>query len=89
MLKQIRLKTKYLILKTQLLKLLLLLLKRRYQIQPKKTTYNHNTKITEIENEITTDCNNDKYVTIQEYSKLTTKGFTARLAEVNLIRKQK
>ena len=42
-----------------------------------KTDYN--TKISEIENKITTDLDNDKDVTTQEFIKLTSENFTARL----------
>ena len=44
----------------------------------KKTDYN--TKINEIENEITTDHDHNKYITAQEFNKLTLKYFAARLA---------
>ena len=43
----------------------------------KKTDYN--TKIGEIESNITTDHDHDKYITTQEFNKLTSEGFTARL----------
>ena len=39
-----------------------------------------NTKISEIENKIATDHDHDKYVTTQEFNKLTAESFTARLA---------
>ena len=48
-----------------------------------KTDYR--TKISEIENKITTDHDHDKYVTTQEFNKLTPENFTARLAQVNLV----
>ena len=48
----------------------------------KKTDYN--TKISEIENKITTDHDHDKYITTQEFNKLTAESFTARLAKANL-----
>ena len=51
----------------------------------KKTVYN--SKISEIENKITTDHDHDKYITIQELNKLTSENFTARLAQANLVRK--
>ena len=51
----------------------------------KKTDYN--TKITEIENKITTDHDHDRYVTTQEFNKLTSENFTARLAQANLASK--
>ena len=41
----------------------------------KKTDYS--TKISEIENKITTDHDHDKYVTTQEFKKLTSENFTA------------
>ena len=51
----------------------------------KKTDYN--TKITEVENKITTDHDHDKYITIQEFNKITAENFTARLAQANLASK--
>ena len=48
----------------------------------KKTDYN--TKISEIENKITTDHDHDKYITTQEFNKLTSEYFTARLKQANL-----
>ena len=48
----------------------------------KKTDYN--TKINEIENKITSDSDNDEYITTQEFNELTFKNFTARLKQVNL-----
>ena len=51
----------------------------------KKTNYN--TKISEIENKITTDHDHDKYITTQEFNKLTSEKFTARLAQANLASK--
>ena len=47
----------------------------------KKTNYN--TKIKEIENKITTDHDGDKYITTQEFNKLTSENFTARLGRAN------
>ena len=41
----------------------------------------YNTKISEIENKITTDHDHDKYITTQEFNKLTAEDFTARLAQ--------
>ena len=49
----------------------------------KKTVYN--AKISEIENKMTTDHDHDKYITTQEFNKLSAKNFTARLAEANLV----
>ena len=43
-------------------------------IQSKKT--DHNTKIIEIENKITTDHDHDKYITTQEFNKFTSEKFT-------------
>ena len=48
----------------------------------KKTEYNR--KISEIENKVTTDNYHDKYITTQEFNKLTAENFTARLAQANL-----
>ena len=47
-------------------------------IQSKKTGYN--TNISEIENKITTEHDHDKYITSQEFYKLTL-DITARLRE--------
>ena len=44
----------------------------------KKTDYA--TEVSEIENKITTDHDHDKYFTTQEYNKITSAIFTARLA---------
>ena len=51
----------------------------------KKTDYN--TKISETENKITTDHDHDKYITTQEFNKLTAESYTARLAHGNLVSK--
>ena len=48
----------------------------------KKTDYN--TKISEIENKITTNHDHDKYITAQEFNKSTSENFTARLKQTNL-----
>ena len=48
----------------------------------KKTNYN--TKISKIEKKIATDQNHDKYITTQEFSKLTSESFTARLKQATL-----
>ena len=88
MLRQKILMIKYLILLTQLLLVLLLLLKIKYivlAIQSKKTDCN--TKVNEIENKITTDHDHDKYFTTQQFSKLTSENFTARLSQANLARR--
>ena len=50
-----------------------------------KTDYN--TKISEIENKTTTDHDHDKYITSQEFNKLTSGNFTARLKQAKLSRK--
>ena len=47
---------------------------------------NYNTKITEIENELT-DHNHDKYIDTPELNKLAADVFNLRLAQVNLITK--
>ena len=54
-------------------------------IKPKKTGYN--TNISEIENKITADHDHGKYVTTQEFNKLTSENFTATLAQSNLASK--
>ena len=51
----------------------------------KKTDYN--TKISEIENKIATDHDHDKYITTQEFNKLTSEKFNARLKQANLANK--
>ena len=63
--------------------LLLLLLKKKYLM--KKTDYN--TKFSEIKNKITTHHDHDKYITTQEFNKLTSENFTARLAQASLASK--
>ena len=50
----------------------------------KKTDYN--TKINEIEKK-STDHDHDKYITTQEFNKLTSDNFTVRLTQANLTRK--
>ena len=50
----------------------------------KKTGYS--TKINKIEKKITS-CNHDKYITTQEFNKLTSENFAARLAQANLASK--
>ena len=44
----------------------------------------NNTKISEIENKIATDHDCMKYITTQEFSKLTSENFNARLKKANL-----
>ena len=39
----------------------------------------YNTKVCEIENKFTTDHDHDKYTTTQEFNKLTSENFTAKL----------
>ena len=51
----------------------------------KKTDYN--TKISEIENKITTDHDHDKYITTQQLNKFTSENFTTRLKQANLANK--
>ena len=50
-----------------------------------KTDYH--TKISEIQNKITTDHDHDKYITSEEFNKLTSEIFTAKLKEANLASK--
>ena len=50
-------------------------------------TPDHNTKISEIENEFTADHDYDKYITIQELSKSTGENFNARLKQAKLASK--
>ena len=47
----------------------------------------YNIKISETENEITADHDHDKYITTQEFNKLTSENFTARLKQANLASK--
>ena len=54
-------------------------------MQSKKLTYN--TKTSEIENKITINHDHDKYITTQEFNKLTLENFTASLKRANLARK--
>ena len=54
-------------------------------IYSKKNDYN--TKISEIENKITTDHDQDKYITTQELNNITSENFNARLAQANLASK--
>ena len=51
----------------------------------KKADYN--TKFSEIGNKDTTDHGHDKYITTQEFNKLTSENFTARLAQAILAKK--
>ena len=51
----------------------------------KKTDYN--TKISEIENKVTANHDQDKYITTQEFNKLTSLYFTARIKEADLASK--
>ena len=44
--------------------------------------------ISEIENKIATDHNHDKYITTQEFNKLTSESFTAKLKQANLASKR-
>ena len=46
----------------------------------------YNTKITEIENELTYH-NHDKYITTPEFNNLAARVFTARWAQANLVAK--
>ena len=80
-------KVKYLVLLTQLLKLLLMPMKIKYLvlvIQLKKTDYN--TKVNEIEKKIT-DHYHDKYITTPEFNKFTAEIFDLRLKHANLASK--
>ena len=47
----------------------------------------YNTKISEIENKVTTDHDHYKYITTQEFDKLTSENFFARLKQANLVSK--
>ena len=44
-----------------------------------------NTKFSEIENIITTSHDHDKYIATQDFNKLTSENFTARLKHGNLV----
>ena len=46
-----------------------------------------NTEISEVENKITTDHDHDKYITTEEFNKLTFGNFTTRLKQANLASK--
>ena len=52
----------------------------------KKTDYN--TKVIEIENKLSNH-NHDKYINISEFNKWAADVFNARLAQVNLIKKNR
>ena len=41
--------------------------------------------ISKTENKITTDHDHDKYISTQEFNKLTAENFTARVAQANLV----
>ena len=51
----------------------------------RKTNYNTNT--IEIKTKIATNHDNDKYITTQEFDKLTSENFTTRLRQTNLASK--
>ena len=51
------------------------------------TKPDYNTKINEIENKSTTDHDHDKCIATQEFNKLTSENFTARLKQANLASK--
>ena len=53
-------------------------------IQSKKLTIK---KIREIENKITSDNDHDRYITTEEFNKLPSENFTARLTKANLASK--
>ena len=61
------------------------LVKKKKKKKQKKQDYH--TKISETENKITTNLDQDKYITIQELNKLTSQRLTARLKEENLTTK--
>ena len=52
----------------------------------KKADYN--TKISKIENKLATDHNHDKYINTQDFNKLTSESFNARLAKSDLASKR-
>ena len=54
-------------------------------IWSKKTDYN--TKISEIENKISTDHDHDKHIIAQEFNKLTAENLTSRFTQANLVSK--
>ena len=79
-----KLKVKYLILLTQLLQLLLLLLKNKIcNVNKLARKPDCNTKISEIENEINYH-DHDKYIASPEFNNLTAETFAARLKQTNL-----
>ena len=82
-----RLKTKYLILLTQLLPLLLKLENKIPIVSKLVKRTDYNGKICEIGNKITTDHDHDEYIITQEFNKLTSENFTARLVQANLANK--
>ena len=78
-----RLKVKYLMLLIHPLLLLLLLLKIKH-LEHLVKTIDFNTKISEIENKITADHDHDKFITTQEFNRLTSGNFTSRLKQAKL-----
>ena len=50
-------------------------------------TSDYNTKISEIEDKITTDYDHDKYIITPEFNELTSENVSARLAQANLTSK--
>ena len=72
-----KVKKKNLILLTWLLLLLLLLLKMKYlMLVIFQKNKNKATKISKIENKITTDHDHDKYITTQEFNKSTSENLS-------------
>ena len=51
--------------------------KKKQKKKTKKTQKDHTTKIGEIENKFTTDHDHYKYITTQEFNKLTVENFIA------------
>ena len=56
----------------------------KYQVLVVLTTTVLNTKISEVENKI---LDNSKYITIQEFNKLTAENFAVRLKQADLVNK--
>ena len=73
-----RLKTKYIAINTTALAAVENKISNVGNLVKKETDYD--TKISEIKNKITTDHEHDKYIATEEFNKLTSEHFAARLA---------
>ena len=76
-----------LILLTQLLLVLLLLLKMKNLVLVTQSKKHYKTKINEIEKKITDHDHINKYITTPEFNKLTSENFAVRLKQANVVSK--